>query len=166
MTDSGLMRSTCDLSDTFGEQARVVAPLLRHFGGKRRFSGAVVTVKCFEDNSRVRELVATPGEGQVLLVDGGGSMRYALLGDMLGREALANGWAGVVVYGCVRDTSVLETLKFGVMALASIPRRSLKNGEGAVDIPVEIGGALCRPGDVLFADDDGVVVIDPAILAG
>lgn len=164
MTNTGLMQSTSDLSDTYGVEARVVAPLLRHFGGKRRFSGAVLTVKCFEDNSRVRELVATPGEGQVLLVDGGGSMRYALLGDMLGREALANGWAGVVVYGCVRDTSVLETLKFGVMALASSPRRSLKNGEGTAGVPVEIGGTLCRPGDLLFADDDGVVVIDAAVL--
>ena len=126
----------------------------------------MVTVKCFEDNSRVRELVATPGDGRVLLVDGGGSTRYALLGDMLGREALANGWAGVVVYGCVRDTSVLETLKFGVMALASIPRRSLKNDEGTAGIPVEIAGTVCRPGDLLFADDDGVVLIDPAVLEG
>jgi regulator of ribonuclease activity A len=156
--------STCDLSDTYGEHARVIPPGLRHFGGRRRFNGALVTVKCFEDNSRVRELVATPGEDRVLLVDGGGSTRYALLGDMLGREALASGWAAVVVYGSVRDTSVLETLKFGVMALASTPRRSLKNGEGTVDVTVEIAGTLCRPGDLLFADDDGVVVIDPAVL--
>jgi regulator of ribonuclease activity A len=158
------LTSTCDLSDTYGEQARIIRPSLRHFGGKRRFSGAIVTVKCFEDNSRVRELVATPGDERVLLVDGGGSMRYALLGDMLGREALANGWAGIVIYGCVRDTSVLETLKLGVMALGSIPRRSLKNDEGAVGVPIEIGGTLCRPGDLLFADDDGVVLIDPDLL--
>ena len=159
-----MVESTCDLSDSYGEQARVVAPGLRHFGGKRRFNGAVVTVKCFEDNSRVRELVTTPGDGRVLLVDGGGSTRYALLGDMLGREALAHGWAGVVVYGCVRDTSVLETLKFGVMALASTPRSSMKNGEGTVGVPVEIAGTPCRPGDLLFADDDGIVVIDPAVI--
>jgi regulator of ribonuclease activity A len=159
------VENTCDLSDTYGEQARVLVCPLRHFGGKRRFSGAVVTVKCFEDNSRIRELVRTPGDGRVLLVDGGGSTRYAVLGDMLGREALANDWAGIVIYGSVRDTSVLETLKLGVMALGSIPRRSLKNGEGAVDIPIEIAGTLCRPGDLLFADDDGVVVLDPVVLA-
>jgi regulator of ribonuclease activity A len=159
-----MIESTCDLSDTYGELARIVSPGLRHFGGKRRFNGAVATVKCFEDNSRVRELVTTPGDGRVLLVDGGGSTRYALLGDMLGREALAHGWAGVVVYGCVRDTSVLETLKLGVMALAATPRRSLKNGEGTVGVPIEIAGTPCRPGDLLFADDDGIVVIDPAVI--
>jgi regulator of ribonuclease activity A len=157
------VHSTCDLSDTYGEQARVIDAALRHFGGKRRFSGPVATVKCFEDNSRVRELVAAPGDGRVLLVDGGGSTRYALLGDMLGREALANGWAGVVVNGCVRDTSVLETLRFGVMALGAVPRRSHKNNEGTVGVPVEIAETVCRPGDLLFADDDGVVLIDPAV---
>lgn len=158
-------QSTCDLSDTYGEKGRVVAPVLRHFGGKRRFKGEVMTIKCFEDNSRVKEAVNSPGAGRVLVVDGGGSTRYALLGDMLGRAAVSNGWAGVVVYGCVRDTAVLATLDLGVMALASMPRRSLKNGEGQVGVPIEIAGTACAPGDMLFADEDGIFVIERALLA-
>jgi regulator of ribonuclease activity A len=133
-----LAESTCDLSDELGDQARVVAPAFRHFGAVRRFHGEVTTIKCFEDNSRVRELAGTPGEGRVLLVDGGGSTRYALLGDKIARQLLDNGWAGVVVHGCVRDTAVLATLELGVMALAQTPRRSSKNGEGQVGVPLEI----------------------------
>ena len=110
-------QSTCDLSDKYGEKARVIPPVLRHFGGKRRFHGAVVTIKCFEDNSRLKEMVSTNGAGRVLVVDGGGSTRYALMGDMVGKEAAAHGWAGVVIYGCVRDTTALSALDLGVMAL-------------------------------------------------
>ncbi len=156
--------STCDLADAHGDGARVLPGTLRHYGGLRRVSGPVVTVKCFEDNTRVKELVEAPGEGRVLVVDGGGSMRYALLGDNLAGEAQRNGWVGVVVHGCVRDTAALRDLQLGVMALGSTPRRSLKNGEGQVDIPIEIGTVRCLPGDMLFADDDGVLVIAAALL--
>jgi regulator of ribonuclease activity A len=152
--------STCDLSDAHGDRARVVPPGLRHYGGKRRFAGAVATVKCFEDNSRVKELLNTPGEGRVLVVDGGGSLRYALLGDNIGQEAVDHGWAGIVVYGCIRDTAVLETLELGVLALAATPRRSLKNGEGIIGVPVEIAGIAVAPGDYLAADEDGIVLLD------
>jgi len=150
--------STCDLSDAHGDRARVLPPVFRHFGGKRRFGGEVATVKCFEDNSRLKELVGTEGRGRVIVVDGGGSTRYALLGDMVAREALARGWAGIVVWGCVRDTAVLETLDLGIVALAPMPRRSLKNGDGQVDVAVEIAGVPCAPGDTLLADEDGVVL--------
>jgi regulator of ribonuclease activity A len=158
-------QSTCNLSDTYGARARVLAPVLRHFGGSTRFHGEIVTVQCFEDNSRVKELVASSGDGRVLLVDGGGSTRCALLGDMIGTEALEQGWAGIVVHGCIRDTAALAALELGVMALAANPLRSSKNGEGTVGITVEVAGVACSPGELLFADEDGVLVIDPAAFA-
>src|SRR3954471_14368629 len=108
--------STCDLCDKYGDQARVVPPGFRHFGGKQRFHGLVVTARCPEDNSRLKELANTPGAGRVLVVDGLGSLRRALLGDMIGKEALDHGWAGVVVHGAVRDTAPLAELDLGVMA--------------------------------------------------
>lgn len=110
--------STCDLSDRFADEARVLPPMFRDFGGRRRFTGAAITVKCFEDNSRVKELLGTAGHGRVLVVDGGGSTRCALLGDMIGKDAVDNGWEGVVVYGSVRDAALLATLNLGVKALA------------------------------------------------
>ena len=154
MTDS-----TCDLSDSHGDEARVLPPVFRHFGGRRRFAGEVVTVKCFEDNSRLKELVGTQGGGRVIVVDGGGSTRCALLGDMVARDALEHGWAGIVVWGCVRDTDVLQTLDLGVMALAPMPRRSQKHGEGQTGVAVELAGVRCAPGDTLVADGDGIVLV-------
>jgi len=151
--------STCDLSDAHGDAARVLPPLFRHFGGRSRFSGTVATVECFEDNSRVKEQLNTPGEGRVLVVAGGGSIRCALLGDTIGGEAVAAGWAGVVLDGCVRDTAALATLDLGVLAIGVVPRRSLKNGQGVAGGPVEVAGIPCVPGDLLFADEDGVVLL-------
>jgi regulator of ribonuclease activity A len=151
--------STCDLSDAHGDDARVLPGTLRHFGGADRFTGTIETLKCFEDNSRVKELVESPGDGRVLLVDAGASTRYALLGDNLARAAEQSGWVGIVIHGCVRDTAELRGLPLGVMAIGSTPRRSLKNGEGLVGIPIEIAGVRCVPGDVLFADEDGAIVI-------
>lgn len=154
MTDS-----TCDLSDARGDRARVLPPVFRHFGGRRRFAGEVVTVTCFEDNTRLKELVGTDGGGRVIVVDGGGSIRCALLGDLVAREALAHGWAGIVVWGCVRDTAVLETLDIGIAALAAMPRRSSKNGDGQIGAAVEVAGVPCAPGDTLVADEDGIVLL-------
>lgn len=156
--------STCDLSDAHGGDARVLPGFLRHFGGVRRFTGPIATAKCFEDNSRVKELVESSGDGRVLLIDAGGSTRYALLGDNLAREAQQNGWAGIVIHGCVRDTAELRELPLGVMAIGSTPRRSLKNGEGVVGTPIEVGDVPCAPGDVLFADEDGAIVIAASLL--
>lgn len=150
--------TTCDLSDEHGAAVEAIGGL-RHYGGRTRFSGPVATVKCFEDNARVKELANTPGEGRVLVVDGGGSLRMALLGDMIGAEAVANGWAGVVIHGAVRDTATLATMELGVMALGTTPRRSVRLGEGQVGLPVEILGARIAPGDVLYADEDGIVVL-------
>ena len=156
--------STCDLSDKYGDHARIVPPLFRHFGGKTKFHGLAVTLRCPEDNSRLKELVDMPGAGRVLVVDGGASMRYALMGDMVAQRAVDQGWAGVVLHGCVRDTGALLRLSIGVMALGAVPRRSLKNGEGQVGLPVEIADVVCGPGDWVVADEDGLVFINSALL--
>lgn len=153
--------STCDLSDTHGDTARIPAPVFRDFGGRNAFAGTAVTVKCFEDNSRVKELLATPGSGRVLVVDGGGSTRCALLGDMIAADAVKNGWEGIVVFGCVRDTAVLAGLDIGIKALASNPRRSTRRGEGTTHIIVDIAGVSVSDGDFIAADADGIVVLAP-----
>lgn len=153
--------STCDLSDKHGDNARIPAPVFRDFGGRRAFAGTAVTVKCFEDNSRVKELLATPGKGRVLVVDGGGSTRCALLGDLIAADAVANAWEGVVVYGCVRDTAVLAGLDIGIKALNPNPRRSTRRGEGTAQIPVDIAGVTVAEGDIVAADADGIVVLAP-----
>ncbi len=153
--------TTCDLCDAHEASARVPQLAWRDFGGRVRFAGPIATVKCFEDNSRIKELAATPGAGRVLVVDGGGSLRYALVGDMIGAEFQRNGWAGLVIWGAVRDTAELGRLDLGIKAVGSIPRRSVRRGEGVADIELTFGGVTWRPGDVLFADEDGVVLLDP-----
>ncbi|WP_246274559.1 ribonuclease E activity regulator RraA [Hyphomicrobium sulfonivorans] len=152
------MPGTCDLSDRFPD-ARVAAPVFRDFGGRRAFSGRAVTVKCFEDNSRIKELLATAGEGRVLVVDGGGSLRCALMGDMIAADAVTNGWAGVLIEGCVRDTGILATLDIGIKALAANPRRSTRRGEGSAHIDISFAGTPVSEGDWVVADEDGVVFL-------
>ena len=153
--DDGL--ATADLSDA-NPAVQVAEPVLRHFGGRKRFSGRIATVLCLEDNSKVREAVGQPGEGRVLVVDGGGSLQCALLGDMLAEKAVANGWSGVVINGCARDTFRLGQLDLGVMALAPHPRRSEKRGHGDRDVPVRFAGVTFRSGDYVYADEDGLIV--------
>jgi regulator of ribonuclease activity A len=152
--------STCDLYDTLGASARVLPPVFQDFGGRPRFGGVIVTVRCFEDNSRVKEILATPGSGKVLVVDGGGSQRCALMGDLIAKSAVDNGWEGVVIYGCIRDRVALRELALGIKALAAIPRKSERRGEGQIQIPIDIAGVACRPGDRLVADEDGVIILD------
>ncbi len=152
--------TTCDLCDANEAGARTPQLSWRDFGGRVRFAGSIATVKCFEDNSRIKELGATPGDGRVLVVDGGGSLRLALVGDMIGADFQRNGWAGLVVWGAVRDTLELAKLDLGVKALGSIPRRSVRRGEGVIDVELAFGGVTWRPGDVLFADEDGIVLLD------
>ena len=149
---------TADLCDQFSTDLQIAAPIFRHFGGKQRFAGPAATIKCFEDNSRVKEAVGEPGNGRVLVVDGGGSMRCALLGDLLAKQATDNGWAGVVVNGCIRDSADMKEFSLGVVALASFPLRSEKKGEGQRDVIVQLPGARVRPGDWIYADVDGLVV--------
>ncbi|MBX7168221.1 MAG: ribonuclease E activity regulator RraA [Pirellulales bacterium] len=150
--------ATADLSDEFGDEVQVAAPLLVDFGGRRRFCGLVATVRCPEDNSLVRAALETPGAGRVLVVDGLGSRRVALLGDQLGELAVRNGWSGVVVYGCVRDTAALAQLDLGVKALAAQPRKSLKRNHGDREVTVSFAGVTIAPGAWLYADEDGILV--------
>lgn len=152
----------CDLCDAHKDDAsgafRVLPPVFRPFGGAARFSGPVSTVRCFEDNTLVKAAVDGPGEGQVLVVDGGASLRRALLGGNLGAAAARNGWAGVLLNGCVRDVAELLPLPIGILALAAMPMPPRKQGQGERDVPVLIQGVWVRPGDWLYADADGVVV--------
>lgn len=160
--------ATCDLcdlheSDTSGN-FRVLAPVFRSYGGMRSFSGSVRTVQTLEDNSLVKALLEGPGNGQVLVVDGAASLRRALLGGNMGGAAARNGWAGVLIDGCVRDVAELQDLPIGILALASIPMRPDKRGYGQTDVPVRVQGTWIRPGDWLYADADGVVVSATALL--
>jgi regulator of ribonuclease activity A len=125
----------------------------------RAFSGPIATVRCFEDNVLVKQRVSEPGEGRVLVVDGGGSLRCALVGDNVAGLALANGWAGLVLNACVRDVEALAELAIGIKALGTNPRPSSKTGEGELDVVVSFGGAAFRPGDVLHSDEDGILVL-------
>lgn len=152
--------TTPDLCDELGDAARVLAPGFASFGGREWFDGPVRTVRCWEDNSRVKEVLATPGDGAVLVVDGGGSVRCALVGDLIAAGAVEQGWAGVVVAGAVRDVEVLRTLDLGVRALASTPRRSIREGRGDLDVDVVVGGVRIAPGQHLYADVTGIVVTD------
>lgn len=154
-------KPTCDLYDDYLDEARVPAVSFQSLGGKKQFCGRAVTVKCFEDNSRIKELVSnTPGKGKVLVVDGGGSMRCALLGDMVAKMAVDNGWEGLILSANVRDAEELRKLDIGVMALGTTPRKSVRRGEGQIDLPVQIGNIWCRPGDKVYADENGVLIVD------
>ena len=155
--------ATCDLCDAHRDdhdgQFRVLPPVFRDFGKRIKFSGPVSTVKCFEDNSHVKAAVDSPGQGRVLVVDGGGSLRRALVGGNLGAAAARNGWAGVVVDGCVRDAAELALCDIGIRALALMPLPTEKRNVGQRDVPVQVQGVWVRPGDCLYADADGIVVM-------
>jgi regulator of ribonuclease activity A len=153
-----MTRSVPDICDDFHSEVEVLDPLFRDFGGRRKFGGEIVTVKCFEDNSLVRDLVNTEGNGRVIVVDGGGSLRRAMLGDLLAAKAAANGWQGLLIYGCVRDVEILETIDLGVKALNCIPVKTDKRGEGQRDVPVTFAGVTIHPGRYLYADQNGAVV--------
>lgn len=162
--------ATCDLCDAHKNDSsgnfRVLPPVFRDYGAARKFAGPVVTVKCFEDNSLVKAAVDSVGfeetpsgrVGKVLVIDGGASLRRALLGGNLGAAAARNGWAGLVIDGCVRDVAELALLDVGIRALASMPLPTEKRNEGQKDVPVQIQGVWVRPGDWLYADEDGIVL--------
>lgn len=160
---------TCDLlDDNEGKDIQVVSPSLdgkffRSFGGRKAFGGQAVTVKCFEDNSRVKELLATDGVGKVLVVDGGASMRCALLGDMIAESAVKHGWAGVIVYGCVRDVDALGELDLGVQALGCIPQKSTRKGVGETGVTLHFGGVSIADGAYVYADNNGILVSNTAL---
>lgn len=155
---------TTDLCDANEGKVRGVAPMFRSFGGKTRFAGPIRTLKVFEDNSLVRSTLETAGNGAVLVVDGGGSMRCAMVGDQLALLGVKNNWAGIVVYGCIRDSGPIAGMDIGVFALGTHPMKSVKKGAGDVDIPVTFGGVTFTPGEYIYADEDGVIVSATALL--
>jgi regulator of ribonuclease activity A len=161
VSDAETTWTTPDLCDEHDE-VRVVDGDLRDYGGRERFGGPVVTARCHDadgpDNTLVKELCSTPGEGRVLVVDAGGLRTHAVLGDLIAAEAVAHGWAGVVVHGVVRDLELLRTMDLGVRALGACPRRSVRRGVGERDVPVRLGSVVVSPGDHLYADATGVVV--------
>jgi regulator of ribonuclease activity A len=151
-------KATTDLCDAHRDEVQACEPVFQAYGGRRAFAGPVSTVRCFEDNSRVKEAVEGPGEGHVLVVDGGGSQRCALFGGNLGNAAVRNGWAGIIVHGCIRDSVELNSMDLGIRALGTMPLRSEKRGAGERDVPVRFAGVAFRPGDHVYVDDDGVIL--------
>ena len=148
---------TADLYDKFGDELKVAAPIFNNYGGKKAFFGPTSTVKAYEDNSLVRKALEEPGEGRVLIVDGGGSLQCAMLGDKLATLGLNNGWSGAIVFGCIRDADIISKINFGVKALNTNPRKSLKQGKGERDLTVLIADIKFNVGEYVYADEDGIV---------
>ena len=150
--------STPDLCDAYPDEVQVVTGLLwQHFGGRRTFGGPIQTVKCFEDNSRVKDALSEPGHGRVLVVDGGGSLRHALIGDQIASKGAEQGWSGVIIHGACRDVALRAEIDFGVLALGAVPVKSLRRGEGQLGVPVSFGRVLFKPGDWVYADANGII---------
>lgn len=158
-----MLWNTPDLCDTYAEEIVALPPVYQNFGGKPAFFGEIVTVKCFEDNSRVKELAATDGAGKVMVVDGGGSLRCALIGDLIAADAVKNGWQGIVIHGCCRDVHELQAMEFGVRALASYPIKSVRKGVGEMNTPIEMASVSVLPGHWLYADETGIIVAQRAL---
>lgn len=152
-------QATADLFDQYGEQLGSCDTQMRQFGAVPAFHGPAVTVRCFEDNALLKSVLSEPGDGRVLVVDGGGSLHRALMGDIIAGIAVDSGWAGVIINGAVRDVAALRTLPIGIKALGSNPRKSTKTGAGERDTPVSFGNCAFHPGAEVYSDDDGVVVL-------
>ena len=149
---------TADLCDQYSDKLNIAEPQFSDFGGTRSFHGQISTVKCFEDNSLVRAALETEGDGKVLVVDGGGSLRCALVGDQLALLAKRNGWTGVIVNGCIRDSADIAHIGIGLKALAIHPLKSVKKGAGEREVTVRFAGILFTPGHYVYADQDGIIV--------
>ena len=150
--------STADLHDEHEGKVQVANVLMRGYGLKTRFSGPISTVKCFEDNSLVRAALEEQGRGRVLVVEGGASMRCALVGDKLAEMGMRNGWEGMVIHGCIRDSAVVSSVDIGIKALGTNPRRSVKKGAGERDVVLNFADATFKPGDYLYTDEDGILI--------
>ena len=153
---------TADLYDEYGDDLKVALPVFRDYGRKKIFHGPISTVKAFEDNSLVRTALEEPGNGRVLIIDGDESLRCAMVGDMLAKLGMENGWLGVIVFGCIRDADVIS-IDIGVKALNTNPRKSLKQGLGKRNIPVSFAGITFNVGEYVYADTDGVIVSEKKI---
>jgi len=155
---------TADLCDAHEDKVSVLAPMFRSFGGRSAFGGVISTLKLFEDNSLVRKALESAGNGRVLVVDGGASMRCALVGDQLAELGVKNGWAGIIVYGCIRDSKAIGDMDLGVFALGTHPRKTVKRNTGEVDLAVTFGGVTFTPGHYAYVDEDGVIVSATALI--
>ena len=156
---------TADLCDDYSDILQILEPGMLDFGGNIKFAGRISTVRCFEDNSKVREQVSSAGEGRVLVVDAGGSKRCAMLGDILADKAVKNGWAGVIMYGLIRDSEDIGQMELGVKALGTYPKKSEKRDIGDIDVAVTFMGVRFNPDAWVYADHDGIVVSDCDLLA-
>lgn len=158
--ETGVAEATADLMDQYGDDLASVPLQFRIFGQSHRFTGTVVTLKCFEDNALLKQTLATweSPQGSVLVVDGGGSYRSALVGDLIAGIAVERGWAGLIIHGVVRDSAALNTLPIGIKALGTNPARSSKTGAGQLSVDIEVAGVWFRPGLTVWSDEDGIVV--------
>ena len=159
-----LKLSTPDLCDQHESKVKVLEPIFNSYGGVEAFYGEVVTIKCFEDNSVVKKLVDEPGEGRVIVMDGGGSMRRAILGDMLAEKAAQNGWAGLIINGCIRDVDEIARTSLGVKALNVHPMKTEKRGLGDLNVAVQMAGHTIVPGQWIYADNNGVILADEKLI--
>ena len=150
--------STPDLSDSNPQIVNVVEPIFNSYGGRKSFHGEIVTVKCFEDNTLVKRTAGTNGKGKVMVVDGGGSLRRALLGDLIACDAEKNGWEGFIIFGCIRDVDIIRKINIGVKALNINPLKTEKKGIGDLNTPISFGGVIFRPGEFIYADNNGILV--------
>ena len=155
---------TADISDEHPEKTSVAESMFRGFGERKSFSGPMATLKLFEDNTLVREVLSEPGEGRVLVVDGGGSKRCALVGDRIAELARDNGWAGILVYGCIRDSMIIDKMDIGVYALGTSPKKSIKQGRGDKELNITFAGVTFVPGHYVYVDGDGVLVSPESLL--
>jgi regulator of ribonuclease activity A len=153
-----IFRPTADLVDDIGPDVRSCDVQFRQFGARTQFAGPISTVHCDEDNALLKSMLSTPGEGGVLVIDGGASLHTALVGDVIADLAHTNGWAGLIVHGAVRDSAALRDIDLGIKALGTNPRKSSKTGAGERDVTVSFGGVDFVPGDIAYSDDDGIVV--------
>jgi regulator of ribonuclease activity A len=151
---------TADLCDNYAELIKVVDPIFKSYGGHSRFAGLIETVKVYEDNVLVKNKLQQAGNGKVLVVDGGGSLRCALVGDLIAQMAADNGWAGIVVYGCIRDSAAIAEIPIGIKALNTHPLKSIKHGRGDLDLPVTFAGVTFVAGHYLYSDEDGIIVAE------
>ncbi len=150
--------TTADLYDDNSDLVRVAEPIFKLYGGNTSFTGEIVTLKLFEDNSILRKTLEQDGKGKVLVVDGGGSTRVALVGDQMAGLAIQNGWQGLVIYGCIRDSQKINTMAIGIKAIGTCPARSIKRGEGEVGKPIRFAGLLFQTGEFLYSDEDGILI--------
>lgn len=150
---------TADLADSIGPAIRSCDLQFRQFGGRAEFAGPISTVRCFQDNALLKSVLSQPGAGGVLVIDGAGSLHAALVGDLIAELARSNGWAGLVVNGAVRDAATLRGIDIGIKALGTNPRKSAKTGAGERDVEVSLGGVTFVPGEIVYSDDDGIIVV-------